>query len=211
VGPQTRFTSFHISVRMYILGTLNYIYSRSRVSFCSVLIMGQDCRFPGESCLFDTCSLRHLNAMDGKFEARLSDDSAHDAKDKILIPNCFTSGGIRFHPGVEALSSIEDPSGNASESGSCNAPLEKNDAMKVWQEMKQNGFLSLPACKPAPRKDVTKRKHDMASRKKKVAKIEQVNRFTKVAAAPNGLLGELNPGIINRLRNSNQVYSLFNN
>jgi len=161
--------------------------------------------------LFDTCSLWRLNAMDGKFEARLSDDSAHDAKDKVPIPNCFISGGIRFHPGVEALSSIEDrdPSGNASESRSCNAPLEKKDAMKVWQDMKQNGFLSLPACKPAPRKDVTKHKHDMASRKKKFAKIEQVNRFTKVAAAPSGLLGELNPGIINRLRNSNQVYSII--
>jgi len=149
--------------------------------------------------------------MDGKFEARLSDDLAHDAKDKVLIPNCFTSGGIRFHPGVEALSSIEDrdPSGNASESGSWNAPLEKNDAIKVWQEMKHNGFLSLPACKPAPRKEVMKRKHDMASRKKKVAKIEQVNRFTKVAAAPSGLLGKMNHGIINRLRNSNQVYSII--
>jgi len=65
-----------------------------RVSFCSVLIMGQDCRFSGESFLFDTCSLRRLNAMDVKFEARLSDDSPHDAKNKVLIPNCFTSGEL---------------------------------------------------------------------------------------------------------------------
>jgi hypothetical protein len=151
--------------------------------------------------------------MDGKFEAWLSNNSAHDAKDKVLIPNCVISGGIRFHPDVEALSSIEDrdplPLGNASESASCNAHLEKRDAMKMWQEMKQNGFLSPPACTPAPRKDAMKRGHDMASRKKKVAKLEQqVNRFTKVVA-PSGLLEELNPGIINRLRNSKHVYSVI--
>ncbi|XP_059431208.1 uncharacterized protein LOC132164678 isoform X2 [Corylus avellana] len=150
--------------------------------------------------------------MDGKFENWLSNNSAHDAKDKVLVPNCVISGGIRFHPDVEALSSIEDrdPLGNASESASCNAHLEKRDAMmKLWQEMKQNGFLLPPACTPAPGKDAMKHRHDMASRKKKVAKIEQqVNRFTKVVA-PSGLLEELNPGIINRLRNSKHVYSVI--
>lgn len=55
---------------------------------------------------------------------------------------------------------------------------------------------------------VYSRKHDMANRRKKVAKIEQVNLFTKVAA-PSGLLEELNPGILNRPRNSKQVYSII--
>ncbi|KAB1225670.1 hypothetical protein CJ030_MR1G009149 [Morella rubra] len=79
--------------------------------------------------------------------------------------------------------------------------------------MERTGFLSPPASQATPKRHVRKCKDDtakaeMPSRKMKVAKIEEVNRFTEVAA-PSGLLDELNPGIINRLRNSEQVYSII--
>ena len=85
--------------------------------------------------------------------------------------------------------------------GNCNALLEKKDPMKLWQEMKQNGFLSPPAFTPTPNKRASKHKNEMPNRKMKFAKIEQTNRFTEVTTR-NGLLDELNPGIMNHLRNS---------
>ncbi|XP_023893130.1 uncharacterized protein LOC112005112 [Quercus suber] len=85
--------------------------------------------------------------------------------------------------------------------GNCNALLEKKDPMKLWQEMKRNGFLSPPAFTPTPNKRASKHKNEMPNRKMKFAKIEQTNRFTEVTTR-NGLLDELNPGIMNQLRNS---------
>ncbi|KAL4610924.1 hypothetical protein ACB092_08G087700 [Castanea dentata] len=85
--------------------------------------------------------------------------------------------------------------------GTCNALLEKKDPMKLWQEMKQNGFLSPPAFTPTPNKRASKHKNEMPNRKMKFAKIEQTNRFTEVATR-NGLFDELSPGIMNHLRNS---------
>ncbi|KAG6631054.1 uncharacterized protein LOC122292493 [Carya illinoinensis] len=164
--------------------------------------------------------------MGSMLEAQLTDNTGFQAKDKVLEPNCVTSWCLGSHPNVEALLSIKerDPSNTreiyaikkssgASENGSCNAPLEQKDPMKVWQEMKKNGFLSLPASQPTIKKHVRKCKNDMAktempSRKMKVAKIEHVDGFPKVSA-PSGLLDELNPGIINRLRNRKQVYSII--
>lgn len=85
--------------------------------------------------------------------------------------------------------------------GTRKALLEKKDPMKLWQEMKQNGFLSPPAFTPTPNKRASKHKNEMPNRKMKFAKIEQTNRFTEVATR-NGLFDELNPGIMNHLRNS---------
>ncbi|KAM1406914.1 hypothetical protein ACFXTH_001536 [Malus domestica] len=97
----------------------------------------------------------------------------------------------------------------ASECGSCTGPLEEKDPMNVWKEMKQNGFLSsthggIPVPKPRPKKT----KNDEVKKKMECAKREQVDRFAKIAA-PSGLLNELNPGIINHVRNRKQVRSII--
>lgn len=88
-------------------------------------------------------------------------------------------------------------------------PFEEKDSMKMWKEMKQNGFLSsshggVPMPKPRGRKN----KNDGIKRKMELAKKEQVDRFAKIAA-PTGLLNGLNPGIINHVRNSKQVHSII--
>lgn len=157
--------------------------------------------------------------MDGKFEARVSGNSDNHGKDKVIVSNFVTSSAIGFQHGVEALSSTEDrdlpypyenpafvKSGDASECESCNAFSEKKDPMKLWQEMKQNGFLSLPTFTLTPKNHASKCKIDMpkiemSCRKMKVTKIKRVNRFTKVAN-PSRLLDKLNPRMINRLQNS---------
>nr|XP_010924739.2 uncharacterized protein LOC105047499 [Elaeis guineensis] len=100
---------------------------------------------------------------------------------------------------------------DASESGSTTGPVEDSEPLRMWKEMKQNGFLSsshggipMPkqrCCQPRKRKDEFRRKAEFARR-------EQANRFTKIAA-PSGLLSGLNPGIINHVRNSKQVHSII--
>ncbi|XP_010253082.1 PREDICTED: uncharacterized protein LOC104594488 isoform X2 [Nelumbo nucifera] len=97
----------------------------------------------------------------------------------------------------------------ASECGSSTGPLEENDSLKLWKEMKQNGFLSSShGGIPVPKQRGRKSKNDVLKKKMELAKREQVNRFTKIAA-PSGLLNELNPGIINHVRNSKQVHSII--
>ncbi|EEF38433.1 hypothetical protein RCOM_1163390 [Ricinus communis] len=149
--------------------------------------------------------------------------------------------------------------------GTCNHHAEKKDPMKVWQEMKQNGFLTPsvtqmptpqkqskrrrnktpnskrelakmqqvdnfikivePACEslkecntgvmpfnetvPVPKKRTKRCIIDLQKGNMKVAKLQKLNRFIKLAA-PSGLLNELNPGIINRMRSSEQVFSVIN-
>ncbi|XP_047322483.1 uncharacterized protein LOC124926326 [Impatiens glandulifera] len=91
--------------------------------------------------------------------------------------------------------------------------LEKRDSMKVWKEMKQNGFLSsnshggIPIPKP-PRVSKSSKNEMIIKQKMELAKKEQVDRFAKIAA-PSGLLNGLNPGIINHVRNSKQVHSII--
>ncbi|XP_059666842.1 uncharacterized protein LOC132312477 isoform X2 [Cornus florida] len=96
---------------------------------------------------------------------------------------------------------------DVSECGSTTGPSEDSDAMRVWKEMKQSGFLSssrggVPVPKPRGRKSKKKE----FKKKMKIPKIEQVDRFARTAA-PSGLLNELNPGIINHVRNRVQVHS----
>ncbi|KAF8394820.1 hypothetical protein HHK36_018756 [Tetracentron sinense] len=98
---------------------------------------------------------------------------------------------------------------DASECGSSTEPLKENDSLRMWKEMKQNGFLSSShGGIPKPKQRERKRKNDVLKKKMELAKREQVNRFTKIAA-PSGLLNELNPGIINHVRNSKQVRSIL--
>ncbi|KAL1197053.1 hypothetical protein V5N11_024846 [Cardamine amara subsp. amara] len=122
--------------------------------------------------------------------------------------------------------------GVVSECGSSNDPVEEKDPMKLWKAMKQNGFLTNPyggmsttssSCLvssshggiPAPRKRGRKSKNNneaaMAKKRKiEIARKEEVDRFATLAA-PSGLLNELNPGIINHVRNKKQVLSIIEN
>ncbi|XP_044460752.1 uncharacterized protein LOC123192315 [Mangifera indica] len=113
---------------------------------------------------------------------------------------------------------------DVSECVSSTAPREEKDPMRVWKEMKQNGFLSSShggismqnsvlssshgGVPPMPKQRGRKSKSDTFKKKMEIAKRENVDRFTKIAA-PSGLLNELNPGIINNVRNRKQVYSII--
>ncbi|XP_077216620.1 uncharacterized protein LOC143851164 [Tasmannia lanceolata] len=105
---------------------------------------------------------------------------------------------------------LEKPK-EASECGSTTGPLEENEPLRVWNAMKQNGFLS---CShggiPIPKRHghSRKSKNDILKRKMDLAKKERINMVTKIAA-PSGLLAGLNPGIINHVRNSKQVHSII--
>ncbi|XP_024991635.1 uncharacterized protein LOC112525648 [Cynara cardunculus var. scolymus] len=102
-----------------------------------------------------------------------------------------------------------------SECGSTCGSAGDKDSMRIWKQMKQNGFLSSshggvlvpPMPKPRGRK---KGNASVIKKKIEMAKREQVSRFAKVAA-PSGLLNELNPGIINHVRNRRQVHSIIEN
>lgn len=135
---------------------------------------------------------------------------------------CVNSKGFGLDLNVEDVSSSanQDPfypyknndnlkSRDVSECGSSTGPLEKKDPLKIWKEMKQNGFLSAShGGIPMPKQRGRKSKKDVMKKKMEIAKKEQVDRFTKMAA-PSGLLNELNPGIINHVRNSKQVHSII--
>ncbi|KAI3957563.1 hypothetical protein MKW92_027727 [Papaver armeniacum] len=97
---------------------------------------------------------------------------------------------------------------DASECGSCTGPLEENDSFRAWKAMKENGFSSSKhGGIPLPKQGIRKAKNDL-KKNMEIAKMEQVNRFAKIAA-PSGLLNGLNPGIINHVRNSKQVHSII--
>ncbi|KAL8539391.1 hypothetical protein ACS0TY_001133 [Phlomoides rotata] len=106
-----------------------------------------------------------------------------------------------------------------SDCGSSIDPLER-DPMSVWKGLKQNNFMStrsaVPMAIPKARgrkksnQDVVmNKKIELAMNKKiELAKKKQVDIFARVAA-PSGLLDQLNPGIINHVRNSKQVHSII--
>ncbi|XP_062218107.1 uncharacterized protein LOC133918310 [Phragmites australis] len=104
-------------------------------------------------------------------------------------------------------SKVSDPS----ECGSTTGATEESESHRKWREMKQNGFLSSShgtAVVPRPRGRPPKRKRDDEFKKIISTQNGQTNKFMKVAA-PSGLLSGLNPGIINHVRNSKQVYSII--
>ena len=151
-----------------------------------------------------------------KLPPLMKHDKGHD-------PNFVTSRGIGLDLNSEDVCSsvnhdlfysykrrdrVKSPDG-ISECASSTGPLEEKDPMKVWKEMKQNGFLSSThGGIPVPKQRAKKNKQDVIKKKIELAKREQVDRFTKIAA-PSGLLNELNPGIINHVRNSKQVHSII--
>lgn len=161
------------------------------------------------------------------------DDSREcsENSDKLFLPrehemepdtDCTTSKGIGLDLNAEDVSSSvhKDPffpyksrnhlkPRDVSECGSSTGPLDENDSLKVWKEMKQNGFLSSShGGIPVPKQRGRKSKNNVLKKKMELAKREQVDRFTKIAA-PSGLLNELNPGIINHVRNRKQVHSII--
>ncbi|CAJ2674733.1 unnamed protein product [Trifolium pratense] len=98
---------------------------------------------------------------------------------------------------------------DVSESGSSAGPPKEKDSMRIWMEMKRNGFISsVHGGIPVPKKRGRKSKTEILEQKMELAKREQINRFTKIAA-PSGLLNDLNPGIINHVRNKKQVHSII--
>ncbi|CAK9133699.1 unnamed protein product [Ilex paraguariensis] len=166
--------------------------------------------FPGDDtpeCVDDNSRL----SSPGKHERECNDDHAKS-----------TDFGLYINPKGLSRSTNHDPfypyKNNESlklrddlECGSSIGPLEEKDPMRIWKEMKQNGFLSsshggVPMPKPRGRKS----KSDGLKKKMELAKKEQVDRFAKIAA-PSGLLNGLNPGIINHVRNSKQVHSIIEN
>uniref|UniRef100_A0ACD5TC80 Uncharacterized protein n=1 Tax=Avena sativa TaxID=4498 RepID=A0ACD5TC80_AVESA len=103
-------------------------------------------------------------------------------------------------------SKVSDPS----ECGSTTGATGESESHRKWREMKQNGFLSSShgtTVAPKPRGRPPKRKRDDELKRSTLTQNEQT-KFTKVAA-PSGLLSGLNPGIINHVRNSKQVYSII--
>ncbi|KAL3524061.1 hypothetical protein ACH5RR_016895 [Cinchona calisaya] len=174
-----------------------------------------------------------LNANFGAMGSVVAEDSAACVKEMVPLPSLrkqeiecdinslkargfaldLNAGDISismnnegFHPhkNYGHLKSVDD-----SDCGSSVGPLEEKDPMKVWKEMKQNGFLSSShGGVPMPKQCGRKNKNDRIKRKMELAKKEQIDRFAKMAA-PSGLLNDLNPGIINHVRNKKQVHSII--
>nr|XP_027189413.1 uncharacterized protein LOC101497296 [Cicer arietinum] len=120
------------------------------------------------------------------------------------VTSSVNVGPVSFHKGHSHFKSKD-----MSESGSSTGPLKENDSMRIWTEMKRNGFISSThGGIPVPKKRGRKSKSEILEQKMELAKREQINRFTKIAA-PSGLLNELNPGIINHVRNRRQVHSII--
>ncbi|KAB2083764.1 hypothetical protein ES319_A05G290700v1 [Gossypium barbadense] len=148
---------------------------------------------------------------------------------------CVTSNGIGLGLNVEDVcSSINhelihqkhvksSKTRNVSDCGSSLGLVGEKDSLRVWKEMKQNGFLSSShgglsmqsglvstshGGRSVPKHCGRKSKNDTLKKKMELAKKEQVDRFTKIAG-PSELLNGLNPGIVNHVRNRKQVHSLI--
>eukprot|EP01018_Ginkgo_biloba_P038270 Gb_01956 [translate_table: standard] len=73
------------------------------------------------------------------------------------------------------------------------------------------GTLLLPRGQKRARRlpiQLKRLKNEALKQKKETGKKAQVNNFAKITA-PSGLLADLNPGIINRVRNSKQVHAII--
>ncbi|KAE9465112.1 hypothetical protein C3L33_02978, partial [Rhododendron williamsianum] len=121
-----------------------------------------------------------------------------------------TSNSLNRNPFYPFKNHEHLKSDDASECGSTTGSLEEKDhPTRMKKEMKQNGYLSsshggITVPKPRRRKSGT----EGLKKKMELARREQIDRFAKIAA-PSGLLNELNPGIINHVRNSKQVHSII--
>ncbi|KAK1320043.1 hypothetical protein QJS10_CPA03g00932 [Acorus calamus] len=103
---------------------------------------------------------------------------------------------------------------DASECASTTGPLEEcREPMKMWEEIKRNGFLSTPhGSVPTPKQWETLRQNKNGAPKKKAKNgmREQTKKLMNISA-PSGLLAGLNPGIIYHVRNTKQVRSIIDN
>ncbi|XP_039063257.1 uncharacterized protein LOC120207940 [Hibiscus syriacus] len=149
--------------------------------------------------------------------------------------HCVTSNGIGLDLNVEDVSSfinhesihhkhLENSKPRDVSDGGCSiVPVGEKDSLRVWKEMKQNGFLSsshggismlsgvLSSSRggiPVPKQRGRESKNDVLKKRMELARKEQVDRFTKIAS-PSGILNGLNPGIINHVRNRKQVHSIM--
>ncbi|KAJ4844147.1 hypothetical protein Tsubulata_020597 [Turnera subulata] len=156
------------------------------------------------------------------------------AENDTSLPKKHHKESIGLDLNVEDVGSVnQDPfsstdsdqlkSRAVSECESASSAVHEKDPLRIWKEMKQNGFLSTSHAGlsvqngfmasshggiPIPKQRVKKAKTDLLKKKMEIAKKEQVDRFTKIAA-PSGLLNGLNPGIINHVRNKKQVHSII--
>ncbi|CAL0333014.1 unnamed protein product [Lupinus luteus] len=170
----------------------------------------------------EACSAKNSSLKSGRCVENVTEVPLSEKREREQHSNFSKSKGIGVNLNAEDvirpvnLESAHSQKGrgqlkskNVSESASCTGGTEEKDPMKIWKEMKQNGFLSsshggIPVPKPRGRKS----KNDTLKRKMELAKREQVNKFSKIAA-PSGLLNDLNPGIINHVRNKKQVHSII--
>ncbi|CAL0323223.1 unnamed protein product [Lupinus luteus] len=171
----------------------------------------------------EPCSPRYSSLDKGGGCVSLTKVSLTEKRKREQHSNFAKSKGINVDLNADdAISSVNLKSAHSqkahrqfkskdlSESASCTGrPTEEKDPMRIWKEMKQNGFLSsshggIPMPKPRERKST----NDMLKKNLELAKQEQINKFTKIAA-PSGLLNDLNPGIINHVRNRKQVHSII--
>ncbi|KAI4372885.1 hypothetical protein MLD38_011067 [Melastoma candidum] len=133
----------------------------------------------------------------------------------------FRSGGYSFDLNEDVPTSLsQNPfylykkldrprSKTVSECGSSTGHTEEKDPLGIWNVMKRNSFLSSShGGIPVPKQHGKKSKDKELQNKIKLAKKEEVYRFAKIAA-PSGLLNELNPGIINHVRNRKQVRAII--
>ncbi|KAJ3676499.1 hypothetical protein LUZ60_003911 [Juncus effusus] len=119
-------------------------------------------------------------------------------------------------PDLNANSQTLDQSECASSTNPNSPSSSSSSPLKLWQKMKQNGFLSSSQNKtliPPSKPKKTRKKSEEEISKQKRAYLQkeqylQFSRFSKVTG-PSGLLTGLNPGIINHVRNSKQVYSII--
>ncbi|KAJ0979205.1 hypothetical protein J5N97_014679 [Dioscorea zingiberensis] len=99
---------------------------------------------------------------------------------------------------------------NASECGSSIGVEEDSEALRIWKEMKRNGFLSSSHGGLSMAKHLdpqcSKKKYDVQKKKAERTKKEKVDRFTKFAPPSESLSG-FKPGIINHVKNTEQVRS----
>lgn len=147
---------------------------------------------------FDDTTRRVLDSINIKSLREIN--LHHDAEDVSSSVYCVPLN-------TEKYSNDQLKSRDASECGSTGNPLVEKDPMKVWKEMKQNGFMStFHGSAPVPKPRAKKSKAETIKKRLDVSRRDQADRFAKIAA-PSGLLNGLNPGIINNVRNSRQVRS----
>ncbi|KAH0448222.1 hypothetical protein IEQ34_022022 [Dendrobium chrysotoxum] len=93
---------------------------------------------------------------------------------------------------------------NASECGcgSSTGPMENNESMRIWYDMKQNGFVSLKEISSILKK---KKESEETKKKTNTVKGEVANKCINVGA-PSGWLYGINPGIIKHVRNNKQQH-----